>query len=128
MKALVSSPFRLLLTLVGGAALTASAQIATIDVSDPTNPVVTYDINPYIYGPDLPTNPTAIYLDVLTIPSGTTLATQLAAGDTADPEFSLEYAALVDAGSFEGLVGVEAGPYEALAPVVVTNDSPANTY
>jgi lysophospholipase L1-like esterase len=101
-------------------ALVAPAQVATIDISDPTNPVVTYDANPYIYAPDLPPDPTAIYLDALTLPTASDVTSQ--------NTLALEYAALVDAGSFEGLVGLEFGPYEALAPVVVTNDSPPDTY
>ena len=58
-------------------ALPAVAQVATLDISNPTNPIVTYDANPYIFAPDLPPDPTAIYLDALTIPSGTALVSQL---------------------------------------------------
>ena len=104
------------------------AQVATIDISNPTNPVVTYDVNPFIAGPDLPDNPTAIYLDALTIPSGTALASQAQNGDSGGITFALENAALLDAGVFEGMVALEFGPYEALAPTVVTNNSPPDTY
>src|SRR5947209_2644330 len=78
---------------------TALAQIATIDISNPTNAIVTYDANPYIYAPDLPENPTEIHLDALTIPSSSDVTSQ--------NTLALEYAALVDAGSFEGFVALE---------------------
>jgi lysophospholipase L1-like esterase len=101
-------------------ALVAPAQIATIDISNPTNPVVTFDQDPYVYGPDLPDNPAAIYLDALSLPSGSDITSQ---NTTA-----IELAALLDVGVFEGMVGLEFGQYEALAPVVVTNDTPPDTY
>jgi lysophospholipase L1-like esterase len=119
---------RLLLLLAIFICGSAVGQIATIDISSPTNPIVTYDANPYIYAPDLPPDPTQIFLDALTIPSGTGQVNEIRTNNTGGAEFDLEYAALVDAGSFEGLVGIEFGRYEALAPVVVTNDSPPDTY
>jgi len=110
----------LLLVLAAGIVLSAPAQIATIDVSNPTNPIVTYDANPFINAPDLPDDPTKIYMDALVIPP----VSAVTGADT----FTLEYAALKDAGAFEGLVGLEFGPYEAMAPVVITNDAPPDTY
>lgn len=103
-----------------GIASSGFSQVATIDVSDPTNPVVTYDFNPYIYAPDLPPDPTAVYMDALVIPTTSDITSQNI--------FALEYAALVDAGSFEGFAGLEFGQYEAMAPVVTTNGSPPDTY
>src|SRR5438132_13502726 len=101
---------QLLLLLITLNALPAIAQIATVDISNPTNPVVTYDANPYVYAPDLPPDPTAIYLDALTLPTGSEVTSQ--------NTLALEEAALVDAGVAEGFVSLEFGPYEALAPVV----------
>lgn len=110
----------LLPTLALTLPLAATAQIATIDISSPTNPVVTYDANPYVYAPDLPPDPTAIYLDALSLPAGSDVTSQ---NTTA-----IELAALLDAGVFQGMVGLEFGQYEALAPVVTTNNTPPDTY
>src|SRR6185312_16189150 len=115
MKTLIGPKQILLSMLAAGIVLSAPAQIATIDVSNPTNPIVTYDANPFINAPDLPDDPTRIYMDALVIPP----ASAVTGADT----FALEYAALKDAGAFEGLVALEFGPYEAMAPVVITNDT-----
>ncbi|HEU6447810.1 MAG TPA: GDSL-type esterase/lipase family protein [Verrucomicrobiae bacterium] len=119
MKTMINSKVLPLIVTVG-VALSVNAQVATIDVSSPTNPVVTYDANPYIYAPDLPPDPTAIYLDALTLPTASDITSQ--------NTLALEYAALVDAGSFEGLVGIEFGAYEAQEPVVQQSDTPPDTY
>jgi fibronectin type 3 domain-containing protein/lysophospholipase L1-like esterase len=98
-----------------------NAQIATIDISSPTNPVVTYDSNPQISAPDIPENPTAIYMNALEIPGGT---------DT----YSLEHAALVNEGMVVSMVNLEIGDYTAQAPAVITSEpdtyslSPASVY
>lgn len=120
MKAMTVFAKRSLFIIAAGLGWSACAQIATIDISNPTNPVVTYDVNPYLYGPDLPPDPTAIYTDALLLPTVSDITTQ--------NTFDLERAALLDAGAFEGFVSLEFGQYEALAPVVQTNDTPANTY
>src|SRR2546423_8460673 len=87
------------LTLAPCLAFTAGAQVATVDISNPTNPVVTYDANPYVYAPDLPPDPTAIHLDGLTIPPGSAI--------TSRNTLALESAVLLDAGAAEGTLGVE---------------------
>lgn len=110
------------------AALIASAQIATIDVSNPTNPIVSYDANPYFYSPDLPPNLTAVYVDAFTLPIGT-MITQAENKDTNGLEYSAANAALLDAGVLEAMVGMDFGQYEAQAPAVVTSEpTPPDTY
>src|ERR1051326_7041005 len=91
----------------------AEGQVATVDISNATNPVVTFDVNPYIYAPDLPDDPTRIYLDALTFPQASDI--------TSTNTLALEFAALVDAGVVEGFAGFEFGQYTALAPAVQTS-------
>src|SRR5687767_2777573 len=41
--------------------LPALAQIATVDVSSPTDPYVSFDEDPYQYSPPISENPTVVY-------------------------------------------------------------------
>jgi lysophospholipase L1-like esterase len=41
----------------------AHAQIVTADVSDPTNPNISYDEDPYLYAPEIPDYPLVVYPD-----------------------------------------------------------------
>ena len=120
MKTLICLARILPLVLASGVALNATAQLATIDITSPTNPVVTYDANPYINGPDLPDDPTKIYADALLIPTANDV--------TSKNTFNLERAALLDAGALEAIVTLETGQYQALAPTITTNNTPPNTY
>ncbi len=110
-----------LAALLATIAVSVSAQIVTIDISSPTNPVVTYDTNPQLYAPDVPDDPTVIYMNALEIPGGT---------DT----YSLEHAALVNEGMLVSMVNLEIGDYTAQEPQVITNEpdtyslSPATVY
>lgn len=54
-------------------AASASAQIAVVDASDPTDPQISYDEDPNLYAPDIPDRPTTVYPD-----SGANSATVLA--------------------------------------------------
>lgn len=110
-----------------GAALAASlslatAQVATVDASNPPDVVVTYDGGPYLFAPNTPDEPTQIYTEDLLIP------------DTSSSTFTVEYDALVDAGTIEGTAGNIDGAYTAQEPVIITSQpdtyslSPATTY
>lgn len=88
----------------------AAAQIATVDVSNPTNPVVIYDGGPYVFAPNTPDEPTTVYTDDILIPSADSST------------FTIEYDALIDAGAIEGTAGNLDGQYTAQEPQVITSE------
>jgi lysophospholipase L1-like esterase len=96
-----------LATILASAA--ASAQVATVNASNPTNIVVTYDGGPYLYAPNTPSEPTTIYTNDVLIPS------------TSSSTTTIEVDALLDAGAIEGTAGNLDGQYTAQEPVVMTN-------
>lgn len=98
-------------------------QIATIDISNPTNPIVTADVNPDIYAPDLPPNPTQIYVDEVSLPS-TNWASYVAAKNATGLAVAAAYVVLLDEGLVLGSAYLELGPDSALQPAIVTNDTP----
>lgn len=98
----------------------ATAQIATIDISNPTNPVIAADENPDLYAPDVPPDPSTIYVNVLTLPTASTITSANYVG--------LAYVALLDEGVVMATANLEFGQYLALQPQVITNDAPPDTY
>jgi len=128
MKANDSLKTTLVLIAMIAAATMASAQLATVDISNPTNPIVTYDQNPYATAPDLPDDPTKIYVDAFTLPVGTVI-TEAENKDTNGLTFTGEQIALLNAGVVESEASIEFGQYEAMAPAVVTSEPvPPDTY
>ena len=106
--ALIKSSGIALAVILASAA--ASAQIATVDASNPTNIAVMYDGGPYLYAPNTPTEPTTIYTNDVLIPS------------TSSSTLAIEYDALLDAGAIEGTAGNLDGQYTAQEPVVMTSE------
>jgi lysophospholipase L1-like esterase len=105
------SPFKYLLPfIIAASAVRASAQIATVDASNPTNIVILYDGGPYLYAPNTPDEPTTIYTNDILIPS------------TSSSTLTIEYDALIDAGIIEGTAGNLDGQYTAQEPVVTTSE------
>src|SRR5690242_15465686 len=91
------------------ASLASSAQIATVDVSNPTNIIDSFDGGPYLYAPNMPGVPTTIYTNDVLIPS------------TSSSTTTIEVDALLDAGAIEGTAGNLDGQYTAQEPVAMTN-------
>jgi lysophospholipase L1-like esterase len=87
----------------------ATAQVATVDASNPPNVVIIYDGGPYIYSPNTPDEPTTVYTDDVLIP-GPTSST-----------LTIEYDLLIDAGIIQGTAGNLDGQYIAQEPTVITS-------
>lgn len=102
------------LVLAAVLSLNASAQIAVVDLSNPTNPVVAYGGGPYIYAPNVPTQPTTVYTNVFTLIIPSTK------DSTATIEYDAEADALLNAGVVEGTAANLDAQYADQAPVVIT--------
>src|SRR6266545_1166657 len=110
---------RSLLLLVLASLVTASgtrAQLATVDVSDPTSPQVSYDPDPNLYAPDIPEDLTNYYLPD---PVGTAGAAVSAA--QAGNAIAVAAIALGAEGIITSTATYEADPYTSQEPTVVTS-------
>lgn len=104
------------LLLSGTLALSAIAQVATVDGSDPNNPTVSYDQDPQIYAPAIPDDILQMYL-----PSPTDTANAGVSAAQKQNAIAVAAIALGAAGVVTSTEGYEAAPYTSQQPVVITS-------
>ncbi|HSV15721.1 MAG TPA: rhamnogalacturonan acetylesterase [Tepidisphaeraceae bacterium] len=94
----------------------ASAQIASVDVSDPSNPEVSYDPDPTVFAPDIPENVLQMYL-----PSPTDTANAGVSAVQKQNAVAVAAIALGASGVVTSTESYETAPYTAQEPTVTTS-------
>src|SRR5438874_2463001 len=94
----------------------ARAQIATVDVSNTSNPQVSYDPDPTVFAPDIPEDVLQMYL-----PSPTGTANAAVSAAQAQNAVAVAAIALGASGVITSTESYETAPYTSEEPAVITS-------